>query len=143
MLPKLSWLVQGRDGCLAPGWVLFLRSWGSKKSRPRGPGRWGSHPKSATRSCDMVNKGLQPLELQRFMMKLKGSLGRAECRSPHKILSGDVPRKGLAEQSPTGTGGVSREGSRVWRIGVQVLPFTSCVVWGKLLALSLPQLFHL
>ena len=59
---------------------------------------------------------------------------------PHKILSGDLPRKGSAEQSLTGTRGVSREGSRVTWIGVQVLPFTSCVTLGKLFTLSVPPL---
>lgn len=110
----------------------------------------GSHPTSATSGYGMVNKGLRPPELQGFMMKLKGSdwigypkVGRAECRSPHKTLPGDKPRKGSAERSLTGTRGVSREGSRVRQIGVQVLPFTSCVIWGKLLALSVPQRLHL
>lgn len=110
----------------------------------------GSHPTSATSGYDMVNKGLQPPKHQGFMMKLKGSdwigcpkVGRAECRSPHKTLPGDMPRKGSAERSLTGTRGVSREDSRVRRIGVQVLLFTCCVVWGKLLALSVPQQLHL
>lgn len=70
-------------------------------------------------------------------------MGWTECGSPQKILSGDVPRKGSAEQSLTGTGGVSRDDSGVRWFGVQVLPFASCVVWGKLLALSVPQPLHL